>query len=284
MPAPLSPLHHDLARAARQLWLAEGTPPGSPVAEAVLAGRLAVSRTPIRAALRLLEEAGITARRGRLMVLADPARELPEAEVRDPIDALVSAIARARAEGRLGDVVREADLMREFGQPRGMVARGLARLGTLGVVVRNPAQGWHFAAALAGDEERVAALRFRLVVEPAALREPGYALDPGFARAMRDAHEAMLARPWRDIDAVRLFEMNAAFHLGLAQGSGNRFFIDAVEAQNRLRALVNTDWRFGDSRAHDSCREHLAVLDALEAGSNGKAARLLEDHLRSAGP
>lgn len=284
MTAPISPLHHDLARAARQLWLAEGTPPGSPVVEAVLAGRLAVSRTPVRAALRLLEEAGITERRGRLMVVADPARELPAAEARDPVDALVSAVARARAEGRLPEVVREADLMREFAQPRGLVSRALARLSTLGVVARNPAQGWHFAATLAGDEEREAAMRFRLVVEPAALRQPGYALDAAFARAMREAHEAVLARPWRDVEAVRLFEMNAAFHLGLAQGSGNRFFIDAVEAQNRLRALVNADWRFGDNRAHDSCREHLAVLDALEAGDNEKAARLLEDHLRCAGP
>ena len=284
MTAPISPLHHDLARAARQLWLAEATPPGSPVVEAVLAGRLAVSRTPVRAALRLLEEAGITRRRGRLMVLADPGRELPAMEARDPVDALVSAIARARAEGALAEVVREADLMRQFGQPRGLVSRALARLSALGVVARNPAQGWHFAATLAGAEERTAAMRFRLVVEPAALREPGYALDAGFARAMRDAHEAVLARPWRDVDAVRLFEMNAAFHLGLAQGSGNRFFIDAVEAQNRLRALVNADWRFGDNRAHDSCREHLAVLDALEAGDNAKAARLLEDHLRCAGP
>jgi DNA-binding GntR family transcriptional regulator len=284
MSIPASSLHHDLARQARQLWLAEGTPPGTPVAEAVLAARLSVSRTPIRAALRLLEAAGLTERRGRLMVLADPARELPDAEARDPVDALASAVAHARAEGRLPDMVREADVMREFGCTRGLVARAMARLSALGVVARNPAQGWHFTAGLASVAERRAAHRFRMVVEPAALRQPGYALDPAFARAMREGHEAVLARPWRDLDAVRFFEMNAAFHAGLAAGSGNRFFVDAVEAHNRLRALLNTDWRFGDGRAHDSCREHLAVLDALEAGENDRAAALLEDHLRCAGP
>jgi DNA-binding GntR family transcriptional regulator len=284
MPAPPTSLHHDLARAARALFLAEGVAPGTPVAEAALAARLSVSRTPVRAALRLLEEAGVTRREGRAMVVADARRDLPEAGGGDPAEDLAVAIARARAEGRLADAVREADLMRLFGQPRGSVARALGRLAGLGVVARNPAQGWHFAPGLATAEDRAAAHRFRLALEPAALLEPGYRLDPGFAREMRAAHGAVLARRWRDRDAVALFEMNAAFHAGLAAGSGNRFFVDAVAAQNRLRALLNTDWRFGAARAHASCREHLGVLDALEAGEAARAAALLAAHLRSAGP
>lgn len=266
------------------MFLADGMAPGTPVAEAALAARLSVSRTPVRAALRLLEEAGVTRRQGRAMVLADPTRDLPEAAGTDPAEELAVAIARMRAEGGLADAVREADLIRAFGQPRGVVARALARLAGLGVVARNPAQGWHFVPGLASAEDRAAAHRFRLALEPAALLEPGYRLDPAFAREMRAAHRAVLARRWRDRDAVAFFEMNAAFHAGLAAGSGNRFFMDAVAAQNRLRALLNTDWRFGAARVQDSCREHLAVLDALEAGASRRAAALLAEHLRSAGP
>lgn len=284
MPAPATHLHHDLARAARALFLAERMAPGTPVAEAALAARLSVSRTPVRAALRLLEEAGVTRRQGRAMVVADPRRDLPEAGGADPAEELAVAIARARAEGRFADALREADVMRAFGQPRGVVARALGRLAGLGVVARNPAQGWHFAPGLASAEDRAAAHRFRLALEPAALLEPGYRLDPAFAREMRAAHRAVLARRWRDRDAVAFFEMNAAFHAGLAAGSANRFFMDAVAAQNRLRALLNTDWRFGAARVQDSCREHMAVLDALEAGSTHRAAALLAAHLRSAGP
>lgn len=284
MPATAKTLHHDLARAARAMFLAEGAMPGTPVAEAALAGRLSVSRTPVRAALRLLEQAGVTRRQGRAMVVADPHRDLPDIVPADPEDELAFAIARARAEGRLPDAVREADLMRLFGESRGVVSRALARLAGLGMVARNPAQGWHFPPGLATAEDRAAAHRFRLAVEPAALLEPGYRLDPGFAREMRRAHEAVLARRWRDRDAVAFFEMNAAFHAGLAAASGNRFFVDAVAAQNRLRALLNTDWRFGDARVQESCREHLAVLTALEAGAQRRAASLLAAHLRSAGP
>ncbi len=223
-------------------------------------------------------------RQGSAMGVADPHRVLPEATPADPEEELAFAIARARAEGHLGDAMREADLMRLFGETRGAVSRALARLAGIGVVARNPAQGWHFAPGLATEEDRAAAHRFRLAVEPAALLEPGYRLDRGFAREMRRAHEAVLARRWRDRDAVAFFEMNAAFHAGLAAGSGNRFFLDAVAGQNRLRALLNTDWRFGGARAHASCREHLAVLDALEAGVHRRAAALLSAHLRSAGP
>lgn len=280
----VAPLHHELARAARALWLAEATPPGTPVTEAALAARLSVSRTPLRGALRLLEQAGITARQGRAMVVADPSRDLPEDAARDPAEALATELVRAHSEGMLQGPLREADLMRQLNQPRGVVARALGRLERLGVVGRNPAQGWHFTPGLTSMEDRVAAYRFRLVVEPAALLEPGYRLDPGFARSMRVGHEAVLARPWRDRDAVDLFEMNAAFHVGLAAGSGNRFFVDTVEAQNRLRALRNAEWRFGAERAHASCREHLRVLDALEAGNPPRAAALLVEHLVCAEP
>lgn len=280
---PATPLHHELARAARALFLAEATPPGTPVTEAALAARLSVSRTPLRAALRLLEQAGITRREGRATLLADPTRDLPEDTTRDPAETLAAEMVRAHGEGTLQDPLREADLMRHFAQPRGVVARALGQLAKLGMVARNPAQGWHFAPGLTSAEDRAAAQRFRLVVEPAALLEPGYRLDPGFARTMRAGHEAVLARPWRDQHAVAFFEMNAAFHAGLAAGSGNRFFVDAVEAQNRLRALRNADWRFGEERAHASCREHLRVLDALEAGSPPRAAALLVEHLVSAG-
>jgi DNA-binding GntR family transcriptional regulator len=281
---PATPLHHELARAARALWLAEATPPGTPVTEAALATRLSVSRTPLRSALRLLEQAGIVRRDGRATRLADPARDLPDDAARDPAELLAAEMARAHAEGTLQDPLREADLMRQFGQPRGVVARALAQLAKLGMVVRNPAQGWRFAPGLTSPADRAAAHRFRLVLEPAALLEPGYRLDPALARSLRAAHEAVLARRWQDRHAVGFFEMNAAFHAGLAAGSGNRFFVDAVEAQNRLRALRNADWRFGAERARASCREHLRVLDALEAGSPQRAAALLVEHLLSAGP
>ena len=62
------------------------------------------------------------------------------------------------------------------------------------------------------------------------------------AARMRAAHEGFLGRAWRGTDSVAFFETNAAFHLGLAQASGNRFLVQAVEQQNQLRLFYNYDY------------------------------------------
>ncbi len=143
------------------------------------------------------------------------------------------------------------------------LSRVLTRLDGLGVMRREPAQGWRFLVGAFADE-RAAARRFRLLVKPAAPLEPGFAPDPAFARTMREAH--------------------AAFHLGLARGAGNRFLAAAVEHRNDLRRLINDGHRFDDGEAHRTCREHLAILDAPEADDAPGAAALLRSHIRRAGP
>jgi len=80
------------------------------------------------------------------------------------------------------------------------------------------------------------------------------------------------------------FEANAQFHELLASASGNRFFLDAVQQQNRLRRmsdlsdypLVNIDL------LHKSCHEHLEILDAVERGDLEAAAGHMRRHLSRA--
>ena len=88
--------------------------------------------------------------------------------------------------------------------------------------------------------------------------------------------------PWSDTASIALYEMNAAFHEGLAAASGNRYFLVGVQQQNRLRRFGNYDWTFGHERVIVNCREHLAILDQLEAGQNEAAAALLRRHLEGA--
>ena len=88
--------------------------------------------------------------------------------------------------------------------------------------------------------------------------------------------------PWSDTVSIALYEMNAAFHEGLAAASGNRYLLVAVQQQNRLRRFGNYDWTFGHERVIVNCREHLAILDQLEASQNEAAAALLRRHLEGA--
>lgn len=265
-----------------ELLAREGAVPGTPLRQDALAAKLGVSRTPIRGALAVLAAAGSVTQRGRTLVLRDAHAPIPEPAAEDPVAALMVAISRDRAAGRLPDSMTEAELQRHTQAARGDLGRALRRLEELGIVSRNRGHGWRFAPGLATPAERDAAYRFRIVMEPAALLEPAYALPEGFARQMREGHRLFLDEAWQDSRAVDFFELNAAFHLGIVAASGNRFFQAATEQHIQLRRLTNYGWVLGPGRVRQNATEHLAILDALEEGDRPKASRLLADHLAAA--
>ena len=284
-----SPLQRSIAAQIVQLLQRQNTAPGSGLTELGLSQQLGVSRTPVRAALRLLESEGVLSRddasaqgkRGTWRVTEDAAT-VSSAHLSPPVsdtERLFVAIARDRITGALPSDVSEADLLRRYEVSRPTMLRVMTRLAEVGQVERKTGHGWTFASATLDAQTRRESFRFRMVIEPAALLEPGYRLDADWATDMRAQHRKMMESPWRDASAVALFDLNAAFHEGLAAGSGNRFLERAVAQQNQLRRFVNVDWHHGPERVHVSCTEHLAILDQLEAGHTEVAAALMRQHL-----
>jgi DNA-binding GntR family transcriptional regulator len=191
----------------------------------------------------------------------------------------VVEIARDRIAGAWPEAVMTADLKRRYRVAPSVLARALAHLVDIGLIEPRKGFGWRFLPGFASPEDRAASYRFRLAVEPAALLEPGYALDPAWIADMRARHEDVLCKPWRDAQAVSFFEMNAAFHTGLVACSGNRHFVQATEQQAKLRRLINYNWGLGEERVRVSAREHLLILDHVAAGDLERAARALVAHL-----
>lgn len=286
-PSRGSRLQREAAGRIRTLLLQRETPAGAHLPELELSHALGISRTPVRAALLLLAEEGLVEfRPGRGFFLRRPLSEA-DRDLRtrhaDEAEALSVAIARDRLRGTLADDMSEADFMRRYGVTRAVLTRVLRQLAEAGLVERRRGHGWSFLPALTDARGMRDAYRYRMIIEPAGLLEPGFGPDPAWLRSIRARHEQLLGPGKDQFSAVRFFEMNAEFHEGLARASGNAFLHKAVVQQNELRRFINYDWTYGADRVEVSIREHLGILDAIESGSLEWAAAQLRRHIEQAG-
>ncbi len=280
-----SRLQEQLADAVLEYARDAGMTTGAHLPEPVLCERFKVSRTPVRAALSLLARRGYVRhvpRKGYFLA-RKPRGDRTAGTARSDEERLYLAIAEDRISRRLPDHVSEADLLRRYGVTRSLLGRVLQRLLHEGLVERRPGRGWMFAPVLDSQQAHDESYRFRIALEPLALLEPMFALDEAAAARSEEKHRAIVEGRVRAITPVELFEMNAEFHEIIAAGAQNRFFLQAVQQQNRLRRFVNYHWIYGPERALRTCREHLVVLAAIRAGDRVWAATLLRQHLESTG-
>ena len=279
-----SRLQQDLAERILQLVSEDGLSVGDLLNENSLARRLEVSRTPVRGALQHLESRGIVARRPNrgVEVIAIPRPEqVPLPSVGDDEEWLVR-IARDHRAGSLPQDISEVEVMRRYGLNRPMVQRVLSRLADLEMVERKPGYGWRFLTGTRDAATHDESYRFRIMVEPMGILEPGFRLEPTWIDDMRRRHQETLERPWHESSSVAFFEMNAAFHEGLAAASGNRFVHAAIRHQNQLRRFSQYDWKFGFERVVVNCHEHLEMLDYLARNEREIASLLMRRHLERA--
>jgi DNA-binding GntR family transcriptional regulator len=192
------------------------------------------------------------------------------------------AIVHDRLRGVLPDIVSETELMRRYGISRRLVQTVLRRLADVAMVERRLGHGWAFLPAITDGQARDESYQWRMIIEPAALLMQGYRLDADWIAGMRGRHATMLRMPWGAASSLEFFEMNAAFHAGLAAGAGNRFLTAAVEQQNQLRRARNYDWVYGQDRVRTNIAEHMEILDRIELTEFDVAASLLRRHLHRA--
>lgn len=283
-----SPLQRELARQIAEKIRDEGWGPGTRLSEQGLAAMLGVSRSPVRAALELLAEHGLVgpvSKRGFGVLRRPEGQDVAGLIPRSEGEEVYAAIMADRARGLLPQEVSEAELIPRYGVSRGLVRKVLMRFAAEGLAQRQRGHGWRFVDSLENEEAVAESYRFRLIVECAALRQPGYRVDHERFQQLRRWHEGILKRQGGAVSSEEWFRVNAAFHEALAAGAGNRFLLQAVRQQNSLRKMQ--EYAVFDSlppaRLEQSCREHLAILDALEKGDRDWAAALMRRHLSQAG-
>ncbi|MEW9617945.1 GntR family transcriptional regulator [Shinella sp. S4-D37] len=259
---------------------------GQHLTEASLQTLFGTSRQPIRSALGILADQGIVEQvPNKGFYLRDPDRiaadPLPAAA--DTSDeATYLRIADDRLSRRLPDRVSETDLMRRYGVSRLALRRILTRISGEGWIERNEGRGWTFAVLIDSLEAYRECYDLRQAIEVHGIRSPTFRADPAVLADLRRRQEIVADGGWRRLSQMELFEANASFHEGLAALSGNRFLVNTVQKLNQLRRLVEYRQTLNAGQVRGQNAEHLAILDALEAGDAGRAADLMHDHLGKA--
>ncbi|MBS0532729.1 MAG: GntR family transcriptional regulator [Proteobacteria bacterium] len=284
---PRSQTRHSLANQILDIVRNARLEAGHHLREQWLGDLLGVSRTPIRAALDLLAERGaVETRKNQGFFLVQSFDALQRLQVEVPSSAeqsLYKQLVRDRLAGKLPGSVTQSEIAKRYDVDRGVLMRALSRLAEDNLVARNKGHGWRFLPTLATDVALRNSYEFRLAIEPAGILLDSFRPNPAVIERCRLQHMVLLSNPdLGSVDSAQLFETDVAFHEALAEFSGNLFLLQAVQQQNRLRRLFEF-WSYGNKRrVRDWCREHLAIIDALEAQDFTRAANAMREHLTNA--
>ena len=280
-------LHRTLAHRLIVHIKAERFCEGRHLTEQALEKVLGVSRSPVRGALSYLVDLGIVhprpPRRGLFLKMDADRIPLPDtASSSDGDDEAYLALASDRLRGALGPVIGEADLMRRYALTRQRLGRVLDRAANEGWIERRASKGWRFLPMIDGPVAYRESYELRRLLEPSAMRLPGFALDTRVLAKLREQQQALVDGGYASASHVELFVANSTFHEALAGLSNNRFVVQTVVRQNQLRRLV--EYREIDDRARvrRQCEEHVAIVSLLERGERGEAAALLARHIGDA--
>ncbi len=262
----------------------EGAASGFHIREQWLADVLGISRSPIRTALKQLEQLQVVRseqNQGYFLQLTPGTPDfeqisLPQAET----ERIYRQIASERFANLLGNQVSVGDLVRRYDVGRAVILKVLARMQEDGLVEKTTGHNWVFGPALNDEASYQESYRYRLTIEPAALREAGFDLPDAKSRQLRRMHEAALDAGLENESIASLFNIDAEFHDTLARACGNRFLAQAICQQTRLRRLSEYETYISREQHEVSFAEHMAILDAVEAGNLAEAADKMTLHIQ----
>ncbi|MBP0597539.1 GntR family transcriptional regulator [Herbaspirillum sp. LeCh32-8] len=254
----------------------------------MLADRLRVSRQPINTALAMLHEKGLLTRErnkgyfvgeGFDEHIADIVQALGLEET-DVITTVYFRIADDLLKGDLPQEFSEQLIKNRYGLTASQLNSVLSRIAKEGWAERKPGYGWIFSSMLLTPDSLLQSYRLRLALEPAALLEPGFRLDPAVLEQCRATERHLLAGGIETATADELHNRGVRFHESLVEASGNAFFIDTIKRVNRVRRLLSYRSMRQRDRYPEHCRQHLHILDLLERERNEEASAFMKEHLQ----
>jgi DNA-binding GntR family transcriptional regulator len=278
-----TPLVTQLASQIVEHIQSEGLKAGERLSERKLADLFRVSRSPVKGALRLLEDAGIVQpSERRRLVIAKPGGAPPlalEAATSQNDEQVYLQIADDRLTGKLPERITENEMLRRYDLTRARLARILRRINNEGWIERLPGHGWAFLPVLTSLQAYEDSYRFRLLIEPASILEPRFTLNKSALERCRDQQKWLVDGGIWQVSDAKLFELNSGVHEAIIECCQNSFFIDALKRIDRLRRLIEYRQTLDRDSAIGRCREHIDLLDLLLADKRVEASEFMRRHL-----
>ena len=263
----------------------QSLPAGARLPERALAEHLRVSRSPVRRALAIMADKALIARRAEGgYTVAEGARvALPFSEaVRSSVDDIYFQLASDRLNGLLPKKVTENMLMRRYSVTRSVLNHLLLRIHHEGWIEPLPGHGWMFAESMTSGSAYVESYRFRMIIEPAAILEPTFALDRSGLMQCRKEQQRLCAGGIFSATPAQIFDANTRLHETIAACSGNTFIVDALKRLNRVLRLMEYTKAVDRDRALRRCQQHLVLIELLLDGAKEEASAYMRTHLADA--
>ena len=276
--------HLALAKQILSVALERGMKAGDHLPEQSFSEACGVSRTPIRSAFKILENNNILYRRqeegyflstAATSQTAKAIQALEEAE-----DSLAHRILTDRAERRIDEIQSVSALARRYGSTRNTVLLSLKILAQNGIVTQLPSRAWAFQPMIDSPKSIDESFDFRLQMEPQAILAPGFSLDIKRAGLLRSQIDEFLSAGEERVTTGGFRRIDTAFHILIAQCSGNRFVRGSLLAHHRLRKASRRSTSMPNFRLRQAMVEHQEILDSLERNQFDLAADQMVVHLR----
>lgn len=283
-----SPLARRIASEIRQLATGGELAAGEHLRTQHLADRFGVSRQPIRDAMQLLAEQGLLEQKENRGFFI---RELSGTSVLEPVDSDATPfevhndyqrIAEDWLTDKIPAEVTEGMLRDRYGLTKAQLNDILLRATREGWAERKQGYGWRFLPVAKTVESFEQIYRFRMLIEPAAMLEPGFALNKDILQEQRRIQSRMLETDIHRLPAERLLHNGSLFHEELIKLSNNPFYHMSLVRVNQMRRLLEYRSRVDRERLVIQCEEHLAILDLLDQGEVIEASYSMRRHLGGA--
>ncbi|UWU25554.1 GntR family transcriptional regulator (plasmid) [Rhizobium sp. CB3060] len=281
-----SQLTANIAKEISQLIRSGDLKPDDHLSTQGLADKFGVSRSPVREAMQVLFEQGFLEQKpNRGFFVSTKVIDEPAEAPGDQLQETMSDYHRLAEDwltDRIPADVTEQMLRDRYGFTKAQVSDILMRAAREGWAERKQGYGWRFLPVAKTAEAFEQIYRFRMLIEPAAMLEPTFALDRKIIDEQRRIQSRMLETDIRTLPAERLLYNGSLFHEELIKMSGNPFFHLSLVRVNRMRRLLEYRSNVDRERLHVQCEDHLAILSLLERGEIVEASYAMRRHLGGA--